>query len=113
MLSVTQRLDGAVVRLPHGSVVLTTRPISADDDEDRGFVATIVELDRAQKIAQRLSATRARYGFHDVIGKSPSVQSAVAMARRAATIDANVLITGESARARRCSRRPSTRRDRA
>jgi transcriptional regulator with PAS, ATPase and Fis domain len=96
MLSVAQRLDGAVVRLPHGSIVLTTRPISAVDDEDRGFVATIVELDRAQKIAQRLSATRARYGFHDVVGKSPSVQSAVAMARRAATIDANVLITGES-----------------
>jgi transcriptional regulator with PAS, ATPase and Fis domain len=96
MLGVSARLDGAVVRLAHGSFVLTVRPISGSDEEDRGFVATIVELDRAQKIAQRLSATRARYGFHDIIGKSPSLQSAIAMARRAAAIDANVLITGES-----------------
>jgi transcriptional regulator with PAS, ATPase and Fis domain len=96
MLSVSERLDGAVVRLPHGSFVVTARPISDADASDRGFVATIVELDRAQKIAQRLSATRARYGFHDVVGNSPSLQSAVALARRAANIDANVLITGES-----------------
>jgi transcriptional regulator with PAS, ATPase and Fis domain len=96
MLSVTQRLDGAVVRLAHGSLVVTARPISNRDDEDRGFVATLVELDRAQKIAQRLSATRARYGFHDIVGKSTSLQSAIALARRAANIDANVLVTGES-----------------
>jgi sigma-54 dependent transcriptional regulator, acetoin dehydrogenase operon transcriptional activator AcoR len=96
MLAITPRLDGAVVRLAHASFVVTARPISATDEEDRGFVATLVELDRAQKIAQRLSATRARYGFHDIIGKSASLQSAVAMARRAATIDANVLMSGES-----------------
>ncbi|HEY8041569.1 MAG TPA: sigma 54-interacting transcriptional regulator, partial [Polyangiaceae bacterium] len=96
ILSVSPRLDGAVVRLAHGSFVVTARPITAGDDEERGFVATIVELDRAQKIAQRLSATRARYGFQDVVGKSPSLLSAIAMARRASTIDANVLLTGES-----------------
>jgi transcriptional regulator with PAS, ATPase and Fis domain len=96
MLAVTPRLDGAVVRLAHASFVVTARPISAADEEDRGFVVTLVELDRAQKMAQRLSATRARYGFHDIIGKSSSLQAAVAMARRAATIDANVLINGES-----------------
>ncbi|HEX8789793.1 MAG TPA: sigma 54-interacting transcriptional regulator, partial [Polyangiaceae bacterium] len=96
MLSVSPRLDGAVVRLPHGSFVVTARPISETEEEDRGFVATLVELDRAQKIAQRLSATRARYGFHDIVGTSPSLQTAITMARRAAQIDANVLITGES-----------------
>jgi transcriptional regulator with PAS, ATPase and Fis domain len=96
MLSATQRLDGAVVRLPHGSFVVTARPISATDDADRGFVATIVELDRAQKIAARLSAARARYGFGDVIGTSPSFRGAIAIAQRAANIDANVLVTGES-----------------
>jgi transcriptional regulator with PAS, ATPase and Fis domain len=96
MLTVSPRVDGAVVRLSHASFVVTSRPISASDDEDRGFVATIVELDRAQKMAQRLSATRARYGFHDIVGKSPSLQAAIAVARRAATIDANVLMNGES-----------------
>jgi|GEM_PF-88301 len=96
ILSVGPRLDGAVVRLAHGSVVVSARPISSGEDEDRGFVATLLELDRAQKFAARLSATRARHGFHDIIGKNASLQSAVAMARRAATIDANVLVTGES-----------------
>jgi sigma-54 dependent transcriptional regulator, acetoin dehydrogenase operon transcriptional activator AcoR len=96
MLATSPRLDGSIVRLAHGSIVVTARPITAGDDEERGFVATLVELDRAQKIAQRLSATRARYGFHDVVGKSPSLHNAIAMARRAATIDANVLLTGES-----------------
>ncbi|HEX8789926.1 MAG TPA: sigma 54-interacting transcriptional regulator, partial [Polyangiaceae bacterium] len=88
--------DGAVVRLAHGSFVVTARSISETDEEDRGFVVTLVELDRAQKIAQRLSATRARYGFHDIVGTSPSLQTAITMARRAAQLDANVLITGES-----------------
>ena len=96
LVGVSARLDGAVVRLGHGSFVVTARPISSGEDEDRGFVATLVELDRAQKIAQRLSATRARYSFNDVAGKSPSLQAAVAMARRAAAADANVLLTGES-----------------
>ena len=96
MLSVTPRLDGAVVRLSHGSFVVTARSISETDEEDRGFVVTLVELDRAQKAAQRLSATRARYGFHDIVGTSPSLQTAITMARRAAQLDANVLITGES-----------------
>jgi transcriptional regulator with PAS, ATPase and Fis domain len=90
------RLDGAVVRLPHGSVVVTSRPIGGEDDEGRGFVATLVELDRAHKIAQRLSATRARYDFHDIIGTSASLHTAIAMAKRAANADASVLITGES-----------------
>ena len=54
------------------------------------------ELDRAQKLAQRIGATRPRYGFHDVIGKSEPLQRAIAVARQAATIDATVLITGES-----------------
>jgi transcriptional regulator with PAS, ATPase and Fis domain len=93
ILSVTPRLDGAVVRMAQGSFVVTSRAVNEDA---RAFVATLVELDRAQKMAQRLSATRARYGFHDIQGKSPALEAAVAIARRAAPIDANVLITGES-----------------
>jgi transcriptional regulator with PAS, ATPase and Fis domain len=55
-----------------------------------------VELDRAQKLAQRIGASRPRYGFHDVVGSSPSLLRAVGIARQAATIDSTVLITGES-----------------
>ena len=96
MLIASPRSDGAVVRLAHASFVVTARPISDNDDEDRGFVATLVELDRAQKIAQRLSATRARYSFEDIVGTSPALKAAIAIARRAVNIDTNVLINGES-----------------
>jgi transcriptional regulator with PAS, ATPase and Fis domain len=96
LMVASPRPDGAVVRLAHASFVVTARPISDNDAEDRGFVATLVELDRAQKLAQRLSATRARYGFDDIVGTSPALKSAVAIARRAVSIDTNVLINGES-----------------
>jgi transcriptional regulator with PAS, ATPase and Fis domain len=94
LLTAPARVDGSVVRLPHGSFVVSARDIG--EEEGRGFVATLVELDRAQKMAQRLSATRARYGFHDIVGTSPALQAAIAMAKRASSIDATVLITGES-----------------
>jgi transcriptional regulator with PAS, ATPase and Fis domain len=96
LVTASPRVDGAVVRLAHGSFVVTSRPIGGDDHGSPGFVATLVELDRAQKIAQRITATRARYGFRDIVGTSAPLLSAVAMARRAGAIDASVLITGES-----------------
>jgi transcriptional regulator with PAS, ATPase and Fis domain len=96
MLRASPRLDGTVVRLAHASFVVTARPITDEERDDRGFVVSLVELDRAQKIAQRLSATRARYSFRDVVGESPALLDAMQVARRAATIDANVLVHGES-----------------
>ena len=99
ILAVSQRLDGAVVKLASGSFVVTARPLSAERAEDtanNGMVATLVELDRAQKIAQRITASRPRYGFHDLVGTSDALRDAIGVAKQAASIDANVLITGES-----------------
>jgi transcriptional regulator with PAS, ATPase and Fis domain len=86
------------VRLPHGTLVVTSRPIagSTPNAPQQGTVATLVELDRAQRLAARVTAARPRYGFHDVVGNSPALQEALRLARQAATVDANVLITGES-----------------
>ncbi|MEO7110143.1 MAG: sigma 54-interacting transcriptional regulator [Polyangiaceae bacterium] len=89
------RLDGTVVRLAHASFVVSSRPMSTSGTSN-GFVATLVELERAQKIAQKVTATRSRYTFRDVVGDSPPLRAAVAVAMQATTIDANVLITGES-----------------
>jgi transcriptional regulator with PAS, ATPase and Fis domain len=89
------RLDGAVVRLAHASLVVSSRPVSSTASSS-GFVATLVELERAQKIAQKVTATRSRYTFRDVVGDSPPLRAAIAVAMQATTIDANVLITGES-----------------
>jgi transcriptional regulator with PAS, ATPase and Fis domain len=88
------RVEGAIARLARGSFVVTCRPIA--QDRDGGFVVTLVELARAEKLAQRLSATRARYGVADLIGESAAFEAAVLAVKRAATIDATVLITGES-----------------
>jgi len=89
------RLDGVVVRLAHASFVVSSRTVRSGASRN-GFVATLVELERAQKIAQKVSASRSRYTFRDVVGDSPPLRAAIAVAMQATTIDANVLITGES-----------------
>ncbi|MEO8875675.1 MAG: sigma 54-interacting transcriptional regulator [Polyangiaceae bacterium] len=89
------RLDGVVVRLAHASFVVSSRSIAAGSTAS-GFVFTLVELERAQKIAQKVVASRSRYTFKDVVGDSPPLRAAIAVAMQATTIDANVLITGES-----------------
>jgi transcriptional regulator with PAS, ATPase and Fis domain len=88
------RVEGAIVRLARGSFVVTCRPIAQEGDG--GSVVSLVELARAEKLAQRLSATRARYGMADLIGESTTLEAAIMAVKRAATIDATVLITGES-----------------
>ncbi len=45
---------------------------------------------------QRIAASRTLYRFSDLIGRSPALLSALEMARRAAELDATVLVTGES-----------------
>jgi transcriptional regulator with PAS, ATPase and Fis domain len=85
------RADGVVVRLPTTSVVVHARAI-----EGEGTVATLVEYERAQKIAQKLVGPRARYTFADLRGEDPALLEALDKARRAASVDASVLIVGES-----------------
>jgi sigma-54 dependent transcriptional regulator, acetoin dehydrogenase operon transcriptional activator AcoR len=94
VLSQRERPDGAVVRLAHGSLVVTARSIGAG--EEGGMVATLIEMDRAQRLALRITNARPRYGFHDVVGTSSALAEALRLCRQAATVDANVLITGES-----------------
>ena len=45
VLSTSARVDNTVVRLPYGTVVVTSRPVGVPDD---GMVATLVELGRAE-----------------------------------------------------------------
>ena len=83
--------DGVVVRLTNTSIVVQSRKL-----EDDGIVATLVEYERAQKIAQKLVGPRSRYTFTDLKGNDPALLQAMDMARRAAAVDASVLIVGES-----------------
>jgi transcriptional regulator with PAS, ATPase and Fis domain len=90
-LASPERADSVVVRLAHGSVVLTARGVEGD-----GVVATLVEYERAQRMAQKLVGPRSRYTFSDLRGEDPALKEALDVARRAASVDASVLIVGES-----------------
>jgi len=96
LLAGNGRVDGSVVRMPTGSFVVSARPLGSEDSSSNGTVATLVELDRAQKLAQRIGAARPRYNFADVVGTSPPLLNAVSIAKQAAAVDSTVLITGES-----------------
>ncbi|MEI7895210.1 MAG: sigma 54-interacting transcriptional regulator, partial [Myxococcales bacterium] len=92
-----RKVDGHLLRLAHGNVVITIRPIETPLDTDLGgAVVTLMDLGQAQQIAQRVSAVRTRYSFDDIVGDSALLDAAVALARRAAMLDASILIGGES-----------------
>jgi len=83
--------DGVVVRLPNSSVVVHSRELGGE-----GIVATLIEYERAQKMAQKIVGPRARYTFADLKGNDPALRAAMDMSQRAAAVDASVLIVGES-----------------
>ncbi len=95
-VAATPRLDGSVVRIASGDFVVSTRPLGAADDPRAGLVITLSELERAQRIAQRIGGTRARYELTDLVGSSPALLRALVVARQAAASDSNVLLTGEA-----------------
>jgi sigma-54 dependent transcriptional regulator, acetoin dehydrogenase operon transcriptional activator AcoR len=95
LLSQARAVEGALVRLPHGSFVVTARQIESEAPA-HGMVVTLVELDRAQRIAHRVTAPRPRYRLEEVLGQSAAIRQALHTARQAAEVDASVLITGES-----------------
>jgi transcriptional regulator with PAS, ATPase and Fis domain len=95
LLSSARRVDGSMVRFKHGSFIVTARPVMSRGQE-RGVVATLVELDRARRIAHRVTAARPRYEFADILGSSEPMMQAIHLARQAANVEASVLITGES-----------------
>jgi len=90
-LALQNPADGLVVRLQTTSVVVHARGVPGE-----GIVATLIEYERAQKIAQKLVGPRSRYTFADLRGNDPALLQALDIARRASTVDASVLIVGES-----------------
>ncbi|MFI5302828.1 MAG: sigma 54-interacting transcriptional regulator, partial [Polyangiales bacterium] len=70
-LALTDRPDGSVVRTQHTSLLVNARAV-----EGEGIVATLIEYERAQRIAQKLAGPRARYTLADLRGKDPSLLEA-------------------------------------
>lgn len=74
----------------------TAVPIIDEDGTVVSIVNTFHEIARAKRLSNRMAGDLARYHFTDITGRSPKLTEAVAIAKRAANSDANVLLFGES-----------------
>ena len=88
--AISKGLEDEPVRLPKVDVLVRVRAYAG------GFVATISELERAQKLAHRLVGQEARFTFEDLVGDDAAFLQVIADARRVALGDVPALITGES-----------------
>ena len=83
------------------NVFIRTVPIRLNK-KSYGAVATIHEaasveaMDRNIRISLHASGLTARSNFHDIIGSSAAIQSAIVTARKFANSDFTILITGET-----------------
>ena len=95
-LSDLAELDGRMIRLPGGEVMVGARLVRDDADQPAGTVLTFTGKRRAQRAAHKLGGARARYTFGDILGSDPVFAEQVRLGQAAARSDAGVLITGES-----------------
>ncbi len=91
-----EELDGRMVRLPGGEVMVGARVVRDDDGHPAGTVLTFTGKRRAQRTAHKLAGARARYTFEEILGVNPVFLEQVMMGKVAARSDSGVLITGES-----------------
>ncbi len=81
---------GEVVMLPRGDVVIRAQAYEG------GVVATFRDFATAQKMAQKIVESAARFTLEDLVGSDQAFLEALELARRAAQSDVPILITGES-----------------
>ncbi len=91
--------DQADVEIATGiaaQVVLAVQHQRLAEEQRRLAVAE----DRARKLEQRLASLRdelgERYGFHQILGRSPALREVLARAEKVAPMETTVLLTGES-----------------
>ncbi len=91
--------DAADVEVATGiaaQVVLAIQHQRLAEEQRRAAVAE----EQARKLKQRLASLRdelaERYGFHQILGRSPALLAALAQAEKVAPTETTVMITGES-----------------
>ncbi|HOX38858.1 MAG TPA: sigma-54 dependent transcriptional regulator [Candidatus Brocadiia bacterium] len=95
LMTAYAEVSQAVEAVKQGAFNYIMKPF--DPDEMTVTVGKAVERRRLIRRNEFLEGElKHRYGFSAVIGDSPPMQKVIAMARKAAETDANVLITGES-----------------
>jgi transcriptional regulator with PAS, ATPase and Fis domain/tetratricopeptide (TPR) repeat protein len=83
-------LMGEIVVLTHGELLVRSQAYEA------GIVVTLQELASAQRLAQKIVSSQARFTFEDLVGEDPAFLTCLEDARLAASSDVPILITGES-----------------
>nr|BBH93560.1 sigma-54-dependent Fis family transcriptional regulator [Thermogemmatispora argillosa] len=78
-------------RLTTGAGTGSGGPLISD-----GFVLILRSIERVQKLVNRMTGTRARLTFADVVGKSAPLQEALRLARLASHSNSTVLLHGET-----------------
>ncbi|MFL5343341.1 MAG: sigma 54-interacting transcriptional regulator [Hyalangium sp.] len=83
-------LTGEIVTFAHGELLVRSQAYEA------GVVVTLQELASAQRLAQKVVSSQARFTFEDLVGEDPAFLACLEDARLAARSDVPILITGES-----------------
>jgi len=90
VLARSTRIEGVLVHLGHASLLVTVRPSAGD------LVVMLEEPAPERAVPPPSSSTRRRWRFADLIGSSAALGRTLDLARRAAKVSANLLVTGES-----------------
>lgn len=77
-------------------VLATARPIVNNVGGNKGIVVVISELQRAKRIAHKMSDTSAKLTFSHLLGKNKAFQETVKTARLVASSNSTILLLGES-----------------
>ncbi|MBX5448945.1 sigma-54-dependent Fis family transcriptional regulator [Thermogemmatispora sp.] len=78
-------------RLTAGAGTISGGPLISD-----GFVLILRSIERVQKLVNRMTGTRARLTFANVVGNSAPLQEALRLARLASHSNSTVLLHGET-----------------
>lgn len=95
-LSYTDR-EVVIKSKPHSAHILATaNPIKDEQEQIVGGIIVLTPAAKLQKLIKRYAATSARFHFKDIIGRCPSMRSALDLAERASRKSNTILLEGES-----------------
>lgn len=85
------RPETGLEAIVHSTNLTISEPVAAD-----GFVLILRSIERVQKLVHRMTGSRARLTFANVVGESPALKEALRLAKLASNSNSTVLLHGET-----------------